>query len=326
MPQNLVADIGGTNTRISLSEGPLLLADSARKYANRDFESLEAAIADYLKAQGIARCAGACAAVAGPVTEEGARLTNLDWRIDRETLAGSTGAEHVEILNDLQAQGHALDAIAPESLSGLKPGEKKPGGARLVIGIGTGFNAAPVLRSPAGPLVAASECGHVSLPFASGEDAELFKSAAGESGFASVEEILSGRGLERVYAWLSGGEGPGGAPSSREIISRLEAGESTARRALGKFTRVLGAVSGDLALTHLPFGGIFLIGGMSRIVHEHADRMDFAEPFHDKGRFSDFMRRFCVETVTDDFAALAGCAARLWSLMHPAGSSRAEAV
>jgi glucokinase len=36
------------------------------------------------------------------------QLTNLDWRIDRSVLASVLTAENSAVLNDLQAQGHAI--------------------------------------------------------------------------------------------------------------------------------------------------------------------------------------------------------------------------
>ena len=73
-------------------------------------------LAAYLATEGNVDCAGACVAVAGPVRDGVATLTNLDWTIDAATLARATRAETVAMLNDLQAQGHALGRIAPANL------------------------------------------------------------------------------------------------------------------------------------------------------------------------------------------------------------------
>jgi glucokinase len=35
------------------------------------------------------------------------------------------------------------------------------------------------------------------------------------------------------------------------------------------FTRLLGAEAGNLALIHLPFGGVYLCGGVARAFTEH---------------------------------------------------------
>ena len=55
-------------------------------------------------------------AVAGPVAKDIALMTNLDWRIEVANLTRSTGAKQVFLLNDLQAQGHALGYMDDTSL------------------------------------------------------------------------------------------------------------------------------------------------------------------------------------------------------------------
>jgi glucokinase len=78
---------------------------------------------------------------------------------------------------------------------------------------------------------------------------------------------------------------------------------------------MLGAVSGDLALTTLPFGGVWLVGGLARAFAPYLLSMGFVQAFRDKGRFSGFMEQFGVEVVEDDSAALTGCAAHLTGLL-----------
>ena len=153
---------------------------------------------------GVAACAGACVAAAGLVQDGVAEMTNLSWIITPDDVRTATGAAKVAILNDLQAQGHALDRLAPTSLRQILPGAGRPrDGARLVIGVGTGFNAAPVHRNTVGLLVAPSECGHASLPLRTDEDLRLARFVEKAHGFAGVEDVLSGRGLERLYAFCA---------------------------------------------------------------------------------------------------------------------------
>jgi glucokinase (EC 2.7.1.2) len=87
-----------------------------------------------------------------------------------------------------------------------------------------------------------------------------------------------------------------------------------ARAAAELFARLLGAEAGNLALIHLPFGGLYLCGGVARAFAAHLGPMGFAENFRDKGRFSAFMDDFPVCIVEDDYAALTGCAAYLATL------------
>lgn len=304
---SLVADIGGTNTRLALARGNEVQIDSVRRYANADAEGLEPLLRRYLDDCDPGPLTGACVAVAGPVRDGVGQMTNLDWRIDRATLGEVTGARRVAVLNDLQAQGHAVSQVAEDDLRRLLPQpDASPHAARLVVGIGTGFNAAPVYDTAGGRFVPPSECGHISLPRTTPELASLAEALESHHGFASVEDALSGRGFTRIHRHLHGQ-----ALDGKEIIARLEAGDPDARDTAALFVQGLGTVLGDLALIHLPFGGIYLIGGMARAVSPWMGALGLADAFQAKGRFSTFMAQFGIAIVEDDYAALSGCASHL---------------
>ncbi|HRV63268.1 glucokinase [Albidovulum sp.] len=315
----ILADVGGTNTRVALARAGGVDHASIRRYPNAGRPGLEPILADYLADLGVARCAGACVAAAGPVEDGRAEMTNLAWVITRQGVAGATGAPTVAILNDLQAQGHALGHLAPGALSPVLRGEDAAGQAQLVIGVGTGFNAAPVHDTATGRLVAASESGHVGLPVMTRADLRLAAHVGARHGFAGVEEVLSGRGLEQTFAWVAAEAGTPAARSAAEIMAGIATGDALAVATGRAFVRMLGMVAGNLALTFLPFGGIYLIGGVSRAFAPYLDDFGFAGAFCDKGRFSDFMTRFSVSVVEDDYAALTGCAEHLAQLMARGG-------
>lgn len=311
---SLVADIGGTNTRVSLAHGPDLLADTIRRYRNAEYGSLEAVLEAYVAAEGGVDCRAASVAIAGPVRDGRGSLTNLDWAIDEETLARATKAETVAVLNDLQAQGHALGRIAQENLRTIVSGPTAPDDAtRLVIGVGTGFNVAPVHSFGAIRLVAAAEAGHETLPIRSDEDLRLVRFIEKKAhGFASVEDVLSGRGLARLYAWLGAEAGdPRDADAAAIMKDCADGTDPRAEAAVATFVRFLGSVAGNQALVHLPFGGIYLAGGVARAMVPWLERFGFAESFRDKGRFGTFLRDFPVHVIEDDYAALTGSAAHL---------------
>lgn len=311
----LVADIGGTNTRVALADGTQVRQNSIRRFANAEFGDLESVLTRYLAESGKPLVSGVCVAAAGPVRDGVATMTNLDWTITAEGLTAATGTERTAILNDLQAQGHALGRIAPEHLRPVIAGPQKPGASMLVVGLGTGMNAAPVHETPWGRIVVPSECGHISMPVRSEEDHRLARYVASTGphahGFAGVEDVLAGRGLERVYAFVAHEAGFEATKAGAEIMADVAAGDALAGRAAQLYIHLLGQELGNLALVHLPFGGIFLIGGVARAMQPHFDAMNLAAHFRDKGRFAEFIGSFSVTIVEDDYAALTGCAAYL---------------
>ena len=314
-PLVIVADIGGTNTRVALADGRVVRPESVRKFRNAEFTGIGPVLTRFMADMGVCDVDGACVAAAGPVRDGVATMTNLDWVIDGRALATATKAERVAILNDLQAQGHALGHIAPAHLRPLIAGPQVAGGSMLVVGLGTGVNAAPVHDTAWGRFVAPSECGHVTMPVRTDSDLRLarFVETHGPHahGFAGVEDVLAGRGIERLYAFVSAEAGAPDEKSSAEILAAVATGETRAMQTARLYTRVLGNALSDLALIHLPLGGIYLIGGMSRAMTPYLGPMGLNAAFRDKGRFSDFLADFAVFVVEDDFAALAGCAAHL---------------
>ena len=315
---SLVADIGGTNTRCALANGRYILPNTIQRYSNAKYSSLEAVLRTYLADQGGVDPAAACVAVAGPVRDGKATMTNLDWTIDRDTLMRATKATTVAILNDLQAQGHAIGDLDAAS---LRPIIKGPDAApnsnsvRLVVGVGTGFNAAPVFETAMGRFVPPSESGHANLPIRTEQELRLCQFVSTAHGFPAVEDVLSGRGLERLYSFLAQENVTVGHATAQEIMAACATGDDArATDAAAMFARILGTVCGNLSLIQLPFGGVYLVGGVARALAPYLTQFGFADAFRDKGRFAVFMSNFAVSVVEDDYAALLGSASHIESL------------
>jgi glucokinase len=299
----LLADVGGTSTRVGLARDGRLDPGSTQSFRNAGFAGLSDILDHYLNRHPIPPSA-LCAGVAGPVRGGTAQLTNLDWVIDSAELARVTDAQDIHLINDLAAQGYALDDLDPANITPLLDGATPPpDSARMVMGLGTGSNIAVVHRTPQGLFVPAAEAGHSSLPHCDGAIGALIAGLAGKYAHRPLEALLSGPGLVRLHAHLSGD-----ALDPDQIIAAHLAGDAGARASLTAFARLLGTVLGDLALNHLPMGGIYLIGGTARAVAPCLVPLGFAETFTAKGPYSALMREIPLGLITEDTAALLGCA------------------
>lgn len=316
----ILADIGGTNTRVALAEGTTLLVDSIRRYSNAEYQARGQDIAqvlrDYLDQTG-AKVLGTCVAAAGPVQDGVATMTNLAWVIDAAKLTRATGAARVAILNDLQAQGQALGHIRAANLRRVMEGPARKGATMLVVGLGTGVNAAPAHPGKAGMLVPPSECGHVNMPVRSDEDFRLLRfmearlKASGDAPHAGVEELLAGRGLANLHVFAAAEAGKPALASSAEVLAALDADDPVAAHAARLYVHILGQMLADQALIHLPYGGIYLIGGMSRAMTPHFARFGLETAFREARRVDLLQTEFAITVVEDDYAALTGCAVYL---------------
>ena len=299
----LVADVGGTNTRIALACGHRLQKHSLRRYLNSNFSSLEAVFGRYADDIECRRLAGSCIAVAGPVADGRGQLTHIDWQADAAALSVLLNGSPVVIINDLQAVGHALHHLHHDEIQPVVTGQTADSSAtRLVINVGTGFNAVAVHTLISGRVVAPSECGHAGLPASAVRDPRLMRHLERTVGFVTIEDLLSGRGAARARRW----------------VADAIAGPCSTDRKEAAFQQVmataLGSVAGDLALIHLPYGGIYLTGGVASAVAPGLAAHGFCEAFREKGEFASFMERFPISLITEDTCALRGCAARFFGL------------
>ena len=83
-------------------------------------------------------------------------------------------------------------------------------------------------------------------------------------------------------------------------------GETDAVRALDLFIAGYGAFAGNMALSTLSRGGVYIAGGIARQIAAKLGDGSFVRAFTGKGRFEDFLRRYPVHIVTDPKIGLKG--------------------
>lgn len=296
--RHLLIDLGGTNTRVAWGDARAVLTDTVRSFLNRDYTDLGAVLSDFLIDQP-GDVHGLCAGVAGPVQGNRAQLTNYAWFLDGDALQSQTGARHVALINDLQAQGYALDDIPHSAIQPVKPGAQRDG-PRLLLNLGTGCNCAVVHRTGDQLFVPAAESGHSALPQSDGDLGTLFDHLRSDHPHLPIEAVLSGPGLTRVHAHSSGLTLPPEA-----VMTAIAGG--TAPQTLSLFLRTLGTVAGNLALHHLPMGGIYLSGGLAQAMAPYLDAPDFLEQFTARGPYTDIVSAIPIHVITAPAFALHGC-------------------
>ncbi|MDU8929723.1 glucokinase [Alisedimentitalea sp. MJ-SS2] len=291
----LVADVGGTSSRLALSDGPTLRLDTVRSFGNEGFSSFTAVLRSYLAEHPVAPAAIALAG-AGPVTGDRIRLTNRNWTISAPEIATLTGCTNITLMNDLQAMGHAL---AVPSIAGSPLTQ-----TRLVLAIGTGINAAVAHPTPGGAFVPTSEAGYSTLPVTTQQDAALLAKLP----VPAIESVLSGPGLTRLHQLRTGDMLP------PEQITR------TSSDTLNMALRLLGAHLGTLALTHLPMGGLYLAGSVGRALHPHLNHPEFRDHYTNRGPYSDLVSAIPLRVIESDTAPLLGLAQHMANRTAPAPS------
>src|SRR3954454_16942689 len=139
----LAGDIGGTKTDLAVyavERGPREPIVQKR-YPSQGYPTLEAMAREFI-AEVRLPVTWACIAVAGPVVDGTATLTNLPWVIDEQALRAGLGLELVSLLNDVEATATAVPYLEPADLHTLQSGTAGRGGAVAVVAPGTGLGEA----------------------------------------------------------------------------------------------------------------------------------------------------------------------------------------
>lgn len=312
-PLYLVSDIGGTRIRLAL-------ADSAgglhriQEFKTNDFADFCSCAKTYLKDQLDDRKAlqGAGLAIAGPVEQGLARMTNCDWVFDSAAIGKELGLAHLFLANDFEAQAHALPWLDPQVLEQIGQGSSRSEGNRVILGPGTGLGVAGLIAGEGGRHRAAvGEGGHTTLAAANDGEAALIACLRRRFGHVSAERVLSGPGLEALYLAIlqERGEKSDIVPlPAREIAASATAGNLAAQAALHQFSAFLGTVAADFALIFWARGGVFLSGGVVKRLGPAFDRGAFRDRFESKGRFSTALAGMPTFLITQRHLGLLGLA------------------
>lgn len=307
----LVADVGGSNARFAKA------TDEHQLYEKRclqvaDHESFYLALKTYLDLTGGLRgCHSAAIAAAGPVDGTRVQLTNAAWSIDSTQVSPIIDGAPAGLVNDLRAVALALPHLTEADVKPLRGGPQTPmlGQTRLAFNVGTGCGGAaaiPVVSSsnshaPETQWVAApGEPGHMSLI-----DPDLGRCGFNEG--TTVEDILSGRGVMALYRAIAQNRGlPFDADATAaEIFLRCTRDDSCAET-VKLFSKLLGRVVGDAALTTAAWGGAFLTGSVINGWENVCQHEDFRESFDSKGLLSGRMQNIFVGIITQEDVALLG--------------------
>ncbi len=310
----LAADFGGTKTNLATYEmsGGRLSKIGFSSFPTKGVTS---------PAELVRRFAGgrkfdaAGLAVAGNFSAGALFFPNLPWPIGADSIKGELGDIPVAMLNDVEAAAAAIDLVDKNSIVNLNEAPVKEGAMRLVVSVGTGFGAACSLLTPNGREVFPSEAGHGDFSPITPLEAGFCSFLAKKYGRASVERAISGAGLVDAHRFLRQSNSNGHCEplaelrDAREIIScGMEGSESFARDALLLFSGSFGGECGNLALTFLPFSGLYLTGGVALGIGDGLKKTSFFERFSAKGRMSALAASIPVLLLADDSAPLLGAA------------------
>ncbi len=317
----LAGDVGGTKTLFTLFESKegKLVELRRKRYVSKDFENLDIIIKDFLKELKLFPQAAAFG-IPGPVINGKVKSTNLAWIIDEKVLSIKTGIPIVKIVNDLAATAYEVPYLAKDEVITIKDGIKLKDPERfVVIAPGTGLGQAFLICEGKQKIVIPSEGGHSDFAPTNEFETVLFRYLLKKYGRVSYERIISGSGIPNIFNFLI--ETNFGEPE-KETLERMRTEDKAAvisemalnkkdkvcEKALDIFVSVLGAHAGNLAITLLADGGVYLAGGIPHKILPKLKDGTFINSFIKKGRLSEIVKHAPVYVINNNYAALHGAA------------------
>ncbi len=303
----LVADIGGTNARFALLDvqgmpvqiGVLECAD---------YPDVGSAIKAYLANVGGVRPASAVIAIANPVTGDRVAMTNHHWSFSVQELKADLGLKNLIVVNDFAALALALPELTSEDLVQVGGGAAVPDQPIGVLGPGTGFGVASLIKVGSLWQPLSGEGGHVTLAAANDFESDIIAALRSRCGHVSAERILSGPGLVALRETIGALRKQVVEPIAPEEIAHRALTDSDAlcHEVVTVFCSMLGTVAGNLALTLGARGGIYLGGGILPKLGAFFVQSPFRARFEEKGRFASYLAAIPCYVIHAEHPALIG--------------------
>lgn len=286
----IVGDIGGTNSRLRLVS---LSKDSRTElksfdYPSNKYQNFICILQEFLQGESVQL---GVFGIAGPIVEDTAHFVNQKWSpgsLSASEIENCLNIEKVLLINDFHAAELGCLALEPKDFVNINPlASVEPCGTKVVIGPGTGLGEALLVWSDTKYKALPGEGGH--SDFAAHTDEQwrfvkymqnLLTTTSEYSQFLPCETIsyelcCAGRGCHHLYDFLRQ-EHPDQAnpefdqlwadsPSDRARIMMdfgFNKKNLLCEKSVEYWLKFLAYECGNLIAKNLPFGGVYLIGGL----------------------------------------------------------------
>lgn len=321
MSDSLVIDIGGTYSRLAIMDQHYEI-DCKETYINYTHTSFLEIVHKYIDTHraSLKNCRQCCIAVAGPVKNGQAKLTNINWSLDTQALQEALPFERVRLLNDFHALGYCVPLLTEQNLLTLQPGKVTPHHVKVMVGAGTGLGVAHIKQKNGAIEVYPSEGGHIDFAPVNDRQIKLLEFMLTKYEHVSVEHLLSGHGIEHLFEFVCLEHNVKESLENFDVQDYMAediTGQKVIQLAMDKqhpiaiatielFSEIYAAFIGNLALNTLPYGGIYVTGGIARHVLPFLQRPEFISAYQSKGRMSGLLSEIPIYYILNQNANLLG--------------------
>lgn len=329
-------DCGGTNTRLQIfrvpkdckavpGEMPSHELVFSKKYLNSKFSSFEDVCKAFLEETqpmtGGRNPVSCCLACAGGILNNAVTFTNVGkgWAIDGNALGYALAIPQVKLINDFEAQGYGLLTLGSNEKIPLNDAMPREGAPIACVGAGTGLGECFLTADGVGDYTCwPSEGGHVEFSPRDQIELDLFEYLKLKFQLrkrVSVERVVSGPGLANIYEFLRqhwayeeriGPDIDGDflrAPDHMKgavVATGAATGDVLCLKAVSIFSECYGSEAGNAALKWLPYGGLYISGGIGAKNPGWVKSRDFLDAYENKGRLSHCVKNVPLYLVTTE--------------------------
>lgn len=321
----LAGDIGGTKCVLRLFAHSGSVLNPAYRFHGhtREAHSLEELLKQFIDSANKAGfplkngdLTSAAFGSAGTVVEDRVVSNNLPWAVDRAVIAKTLGLdfEKIVLLNDLVAAAASLVHLKKDDMLQLNEGKPQPRAPMALIAAGTGLGEAILFWDGQRYQISPSEASLTDFAPRNDREFLLLQSLRHRMPRVCTEEIISGRGFRAIHQIIFPGvqhaffDEPGVDPAVK-ITQQAFAGSCAACvETLQIWTEAYGAEAGNMALRVLPFGGVYVAGGIAVKILPKLKDGSFVRAFSDKMKLSTQLAKIPIFVVLNEDAPVLGAA------------------
>lgn len=319
----LAGDVGGTKCTFTLFTqsdsdlNPAFRMSLPTKSATA-FESLLAQFRNEATSHGhkLDQLRAAAFGVAGAVVGDRVLSSNLPWPVEKASIASALtlAPNKVLLLNDLVAAAASLAHLNNEDLLKLNDGVREPRAPMALIAAGTGLGEAILFWDGQRYKISPSEASLTDFAPRNDREFLLLQSLRHRMPRVVTEEVVSGRGFRAIHQIIFPGvqhaffDEPG-VDAAAMITQQALAGSCTAcAETLQIWTEAYGAEAGNMALRVLPFGGVYVAGGIALKILPTLKEGGFVRAFSDKMKLSNALAKIPIYVILNEDAPVIGAA------------------
>jgi glucokinase len=245
---------------------------------------------------------------------------------------------NIRLINDFAAVGYGILGLEAKDLYTLQEVTPQLDAPIAIIGAGTGLGEGFLIQQAGSYQVFASEGGHADFAPRNELEFQLLQYLRDKYDIQriSVERVVSGQGIVALYQFLRDRQVAQESPEIGQIIrtweretgrteksvdpaaaiaqAALEKRDRLCEQTLQMFVEAYGAEAGNLSVKLLPYGGLYVAGGIAAKILPLIQEGSFLRAYGQKGRVSPLLERVPVHVILNPQVGLMGaaiCASRI---------------